>query len=366
VLAQLRAFAPVAWVPAFGGWLVTGHELALRVMREPSSFTVDDPRFSTAQVIGASMLSLDGTGHARHRSPFVASFRPLRVRESFAAAIAAEATRLLAELEPHGAAELRRSFAGPLAASIITRALGLPAAAVPALLRSYDAIVAAVTSITQGRGPTEAGAQAFEALDRRLHAVLERDEQGSVLAAARRSGELTGAELVSNAAVLLFGAVESTEGMICNAVLHLLTHEKWLEQIRQNAALLDATIEESLRLEPAAAMVDRYATANARLGAQPIGAGQLVRVSIAAANRDPAVFDEPDRFEPRRRNLRRHLAFAQGPHVCLGVHLARLETRIALASLIERLPRLRLDPARPAVVRGLVFRKPPALHVRWD
>ena len=93
--------------------------------------------------------------------------------------------------------------------------------------------------------------------------------------------------------------------------------------------------------------------------------GDLVRISIAAANRDPAVFDDPDAFAPGRPRPRRHLAFAQGPHVCLGIHLARLEARTGLATLLTRLPGLEPDPERPARIQGLVFRKPPAVHVRW-
>ncbi len=125
-------------------------------------------------------------------------------------------------------------------------------------------------------------------------------------------------------------------------------------------------IDESLRLEPAAAVIDRYATTDAALGGAAIGRGDLVRISIAAANRDPAVFERPDEFDPGRPNLRRHLAFAQGPHVCVGVHLARLEARASLRALLTGLPGLRADPQRPADVRGLVFRKPVALHARWD
>jgi cytochrome P450 len=113
-------------------------------------------------------------------------------------------------------------------------------------------------------------------------------------------------------------------------------------------------------------VIDRYATEDLELGGAQIAAGELVRVSITAANRDPAVFSDPDEFELDRPNPRRHLAFAQGPHVCLGIHLARLEARAAVAGLLSRFPRLRLDPERPAEIRGLVFRKPPELHVRWD
>jgi cytochrome P450 len=136
--------------------------------------------------------------------------------------------------------------------------------------------------------------------------------------------------------------------------------------VRADPALLDLAIEESLRLEPAAAVVDRYATADVELAGATIAQGDLVRVSIAGANRDPAVFSDPDRMDLERTDARRHLAFAQGPHVCIGVHLARLEARTALATLLERLPGLRLDPDRPSKIQGLVFRKPPALNVVWE
>ena len=112
-------------------------------------------------------------------------------------------------------------------------------------------------------------------------------------------------------------------------------------------------------------MIDRYATRDTRLGGASIRSRELVRVSIAGANRDPGVFDEPGRFDVRRRGARRHIAFAHGPHVCLGIHLARLEATFAIARLLDRLPLLRLDPARPSAPRGLVFRKPPSLHVLW-
>jgi cytochrome P450 len=154
--------------------------------------------------------------------------------------------------------------------------------------------------------------------------------------------------------------------MIANAVLALLDHPAELALVRSDPKLLDAAIDESLRMEPAAAVVDRYATVDVTLAGALICAGDLVRVSLTAANRDPAVFAAPDRFDLSRSNVRRHLAFAHGPHVCLGIHLARLEARVALAGLLTRFPGLRLDPQRPSAVAGLVFRKPPALHVVWD
>jgi cytochrome P450 len=156
-----------------------------------------------------------------------------------------------------------------------------------------------------------------------------------------------------------------TEGMIANAILHLLAHPDQRALVEEEPALLQPAVEESLRFEPAAAVVDRYATRDAELGGAAIRAGELVTVSIAGANRDPSSLPDPDRFDVGRPNSQLHLAFAQGPHVCLGMHLARIETHTAVRGALDRLPRLRLDPEQPSVVRGLVFRKPQTLHVVW-
>jgi cytochrome P450 len=364
-LTRLREREPVSWLPALNGWLVTRHDLALRVMRDAATFTVDDPRFSTGQVIGPSMLSLDGEEHVRHRAPFTAPFRPGAVGDRFSAAVDAVAERLIESFASDGHAELRSAFAGPLAASIIARALGLGAAESGRVLTWYTEIVAAVTEITAGRGIPAAGRAAFGELRGRLEEVVQTGGPDSLLGAAAADTELTSDQIVANAAVLLFGGIETTEGMIANAALALLERPGRIAQVGGDPKLLDAAIDESLRLEPAAAVIDRYATAGLELERAVIGRGELVRVSISAANRDPAVFADPDRFELGRANGRRHIAFAQGPHVCLGVHLARLEARAGLAALLARLPGLRLDPARPSAVRGLVFRKPPTLHVIW-
>jgi hypothetical protein len=366
LLARLRQHEPISWLPALDGWLVTRRDLALEVMLDPETFTVDDPRFSTAQVLGASMLSLDGEEHVRHRAPFIAPFRIAAVRERFATVAEARSRELIAALAPAGEGELRRSFAGPVAASIVARALGLEEGEVDSVLGWYDAIVASVTQITSGAEPSADGERAFALLRERLEPVLNDTSRASLLASAAADSELTSEQIVANAAVLLFGGIETTEGMIANAILHLLQRPEMLARVRGDHGLLDAAIDESLRLEPAAAVIDRYARKSIQLGEAAVGRGDLVRISLSAANRDPAAFESPDRYDLERPNGRRHLAFAQGPHVCVGIHLARLEAREALGALLEGLPRLRLDPARPAEVRGLVFRKPPSLHAVWS
>jgi cytochrome P450 len=364
-LAQLRAREPVSWLPALDGWLVTRHYLALRVLRDAATFTVDDPRFSTGRVVGRSMLTSDGRAHARHRNPFAPPFRRDAIHHRFTALVTAEVDRLI-DAMANGRAELRRGFAGPLAAAVVASVLGLEHVETGTILRWYDAIVASVSAISAGEPATPAGAAASARLRESVAEALDRDDSASLLAAAcQAGGGLTRSEVTSNAAVLLFGGIETTEGMIANAVMHLLAHPDQHAVVEADREVLPNAIEESLRLEPAAAVVDRYATRDVRIGEAEIRRGDLVSVSIAGANRDPAVFADPARFDVLRRNAGRQIAFARGPHVCIGMHLARLEARIALARLLHRLPRLRLDPDQPVAARGLVFRKPPALPVRW-
>ena len=295
----LRAAEPVSWLPSLEGWLVTRHDLVLAAMRDAQTFTVDDPRFSTAQVVGPSMLSLDGGEHDRHRAPFVGPFRAGEVAGRFAQTTEDEANRLIDALAPAGAAELRRAFAGPMAAAIVTRALGLGGDEVADVLGWYEAIVASVTSITAGTGATAAGEEAFAGLSDRLRSVIAGGDDSSLLAAAASGGSLSADQVISNAAVLLFGGIETTEGMIANAALYLLAAPGRAEAALADPAALSAAIDESLRLEPAAAVVDRYATADVTLGDAAIARGDLVRLSITGANRDPAVFADPDAFDPR-------------------------------------------------------------------
>ena len=152
---------------------------------------------------------------------------------------------------------------------------------------------------------------------------------------------------------------------MANLFGQLLSDVSLIAELRVDPRLVDAAIEESLRLEPAAAVVDRYASRDISIGGIDISPGDLVVVSLAGANRDPAVFPDPDRFDLRRPNLRRQLAFAQGPHTCIGLHLARLQTRCAVLDMLT-LPGLAGDPDRTSDPVGLIFRKPDAVWARWS
>lgn len=363
-LADIRRRGPIGWVDSIGGWMVVEHALAAAVMRDAERFTVDDPRFTTSRVVGPSMLSTDGAEHTRHRQPFVSPFSPRASRAYFAEFIQRESARLVNAFAGAGSAELRTELAAPLATACMQMALGLENIPVAELLAWYGDIVSAVADLTAGAALPDSGRTAYAALS---DAVLDatRTGHGFLREVADAAGALTTDEMLSNTAVLLFGGIETTEGMIANLLRHLLTDPASLNVIGHEPGLLDAAIEESLRLEPAAAVVDRYATQDVSIGDVQIGRGDLVVVSLAGANRDPAVFPDPDRFDPRRDNLRRQLAFAQGPHVCIGLHVARLQARCAAAEVL-RLPGVRLDVGRTSDPVGLVFRKPRSVGARWD
>ncbi|MFI5734760.1 cytochrome P450 [Kribbella sp. NPDC051587] len=355
--AAVAAIRPIGWMDALGGWVVSGRALAIAVMRDPETFTVDDPRFSTAQVVGPSMLSLDGPTHATHRRPFESPFTLPETRRRFTQPVEATVADLLARLRD--TADLRTTLAGPLSVAVVAYALGLPQASAATVLDWYTAISDSVTGVTAGRPVTPEGAAAFAELHK--HVASGIDSDGLLSAAAH---DLSTDQVVANAAVLMFGGIETTEGMITNALWHLLTHPDQLALVRADPALLPNALEESLRLEPAAAVVDRYATRDIELAGAHIRRGDLVVVSLAGAGRDPEIFTDPDTFDVRRTNARRHLAFASGPHICLGMHLTRLETQTAVAAVLD-LPDLQLQPDSPAP-RGLVFRKVPALNVTWS
>ena len=320
----------------------------------PQTFTVDDPRFSTAQVIGPSMLSLDGDEHARHRAPFAGPFRPGAVSERFADVAAAEAERLVDAIAPDGRAELRRAFAGPMAAAIVTRALGLAGEEADDVLGWYDAIVASVTSITAGDGPTRGGRRGVHALRERLEEVIADPSGDSLLAAAaaaeggahrrpdrlQRRGAAVRRDRDDRGDDRQRGADAARSG------------PTQLAAARADPAALDAAIDESLRLEPAAAVIDRYATADVTLG----GARDRPRRPRAplAGRRQP----RPGRVRRARRvrpRPRRAAATSPSPRArtCASACTSPGWRRAPrCTALLRPAARLRLDPERPAESAG--------------
>jgi len=188
----------------------------------------------------------------------------------------------------------------------------------------------------------------------------------STMVHAQEEGRLDEGELIANAILILTAGHITTVDQLSNGVHALLTHPEQLRKLRENPSLMKSAVEEMLRFCPAVPFIHRIAAEDFELHGRKIQKGQLVFLGMAAANRDPAVFPEPERFDITRQN-NKHLSFAFGPHMCLGAPLARVELEIGLAALLERMPDLRLDEAQPPRIKcnSLVFRGFEALPVRW-
>jgi cytochrome P450 len=361
VWARLRRHGDVVWVGELGGWVTLTRAAGARVMRDARTFTVEDSRFSTGRIVGASMLSTDGAAHAAHRRPWAEVFKPVAVRDRFTRTLREEVACLLDRLAVAPVPDLRTGLAAPLATAAMAAALGLDGLRVGQVLDWYRAMVAGVETVSRGGDPPVAALQVVAAIRDHVGRTLDGPRRDTVLTAAAETAA-DADRLAADVAILLFGGVDTAESMTAIAAYHLLTHPDALDQVRADPALLPGAIQESLRLEPAATRVDRYATADAQVAGARIRAGDLVIVSLSAANRDPGVFADPDRYDIRRADAADHLAFAIGPHYCLGVHLTTLQTTLALGMLLERFPGIRAAGPLPPVT-GFVFRKPSSLPV---
>ncbi len=187
-LAQIR---PIGWIEPLNSWVVTSRALALQVLRDPDTFTVDDPRFSTAQVVGPSMLSLDGNPHKTHRDPFESPFTLAETRRRFTDPVQQTVDELMAAAShsPGAArpsADLRTALAGPLSVAVVALSLGLPAAAASTVLDWYTAISSSVSGIAAGLPATAEGGAAFAELHK--HVASGIDSSDSLLATAAHAG----------------------------------------------------------------------------------------------------------------------------------------------------------------------------------
>ena len=358
-LSELRARTPVAWIPAMGGWMVTRRDLVVAMMRDPQTFTVDDPRFSTGQVVGPSMLSLDGPEHDRHRQPFANHFRATGVRRALVDAASARAQALVGVMAERGEGEIRTDIAAPLAVGVVAESLGLVDAD-PMIVRGwYDDIVDAVSRASTGRMVEAARPDSVDDLGRHVRASI--DTGVGLVADAVET--LSPDEVTSNVAVVLFGGIETVEGSIASAFALLLEDRSRWEELRADPDLTSNAVEESLRSTPSVLQLDRFATRDVDVEGARVRVGDFVMLSIAGANHDPATYPDPEAFDIRRANAKTHVTFARGPHTCLGMHLARLEVAEALRAAMA-LENLRL--VEKPVFEGVVFRKPRSVRVAWD
>jgi cytochrome P450 len=368
VLERLREAEPVTWVPALGGWLVTSYALARELLGRNEDFTVLSEANLVRASLGTMMLTSDGEAHDAQRAAFDAPFRMRAVRERFEAPMAARAEALVSALAPRGRCELASEFALPFATGVAADVLGLSLDDVPKLGRLYDAFAGAMTY--DGNPEPQRLADAARAeLNELLLGELARvraASDGSVTSAVATDSHhgLDDDALVAQLRVILFGAIETVQSLVVNAVVLLLDHPEQLAAVRADPGLRENAAEEAIRLIPPVSFVERWALRDLELGAVAIARGELVGISVPVVNRDPERFPEPARFDVRRPNARRHLGFAFGVHHCLGFNLARLQGALAIGVLVETLPGLRLVEAPEPT--GFAFRRPERVVVAWE
>ncbi len=366
-LDRLRDAEPVSWLPALGGWFVTGHAQAREALSPRAATTVEAEQNLVRASLGRMMLTSDSDEHTRMRAPFERPFRMREATELFGAAIAETAAALTDAIAPAGECELGADFAAPFAIGMAGRMLGLSLGDAARIDAFYDAFAGAM-SYDGNPEPQRLADAARAELDAILHTELGRCRSTpdasvtSQVANDPRAG-LTDPEIAAQLRVIMFGAIETIQGAVMNTMLLLLRNPDALAAATADSAVLTGAVDEALRMIPPVAFMERWARAPVEIGGVAIGAGEFVGVSVIAANRDPAVFADPLRFDVTRRNARHALSFSFGEHHCVGAHLARLETVTAVERLLAALPGLELvEVDEPS---GFAFRRPQRLQLAW-
>jgi len=314
------------------------------------------------------MFFLDPPDHPRIRKPLMRAFSP--------EAIAALEPRIQAVFRdildrvPSGVEiDFMRSIAHPFPAQVIGEMLGVPPDAWGQLTRWSDLFIEFFAGfqspIEVGRRANQANTEMLEYLSELIE--LKRAQAGSdvlsVMMHAVDSGDsLTRDELLAQGVLLLIAGHETTRNLIGNGMLTLLRHPEQMEMLRRDRTLLRGAIEEMLRYEGPLQGTSRLALEDFEFDGEKIPAGQSLFAAMGCANRDQRQFADPDRFDIARRN-NPHLDFGAGAHACLGLHLARLEARIAFGALLDRYERIELCEEDPQWAPALTLRGLKRLNV---
>ncbi|NUP19208.1 MAG: cytochrome P450 [Streptomyces sp.] len=378
VYRRLRDTAPVHRIAGPDGspaWLVTRYDDVREALADPR-LSLDKRHAAPGTYRGlalppaldANLLNMDPPDHTRIRRLVGRAFTPRRV-EQLRAPIRRTADRLLDTLGPHGTTDLIASYAAPLPITVICDLLGVPDRHRRDFREWTDALVAPDPARPQAAKEAVVAMLGFFTrllADKRKEPA---DDLLSDLVGVRESdGDRLGEdELMSLAFLILFAGYENTVQLIGNAVLALLRHPEQLAALRADPSRIPAAVEELARYDgPALLAIRRFPTEDVTIGDVTVPAGDTVLLSLSAADRDPARFPDPDRLDLGR-DASGHLALGHGIHYCLGAPLARAETEIALAALLERYPDIGLaDDAGPRWRRSLRARGLLALPVSYS
>ncbi len=377
----LREAEPVYRSRVFGAWILTRYSDALDVLRD-RNFTTDRSRVPMMRLVRRlagrdadfaaqlerNLLMIDGPDHRRLRGLVSKAFTPRRV-EQLRPRLQAIVDDLLDRAGEAGEMELIGDLANPLPVVAIAELLGVPPEDGP-LFRSWATELVQLLDPFQGQG-------GFEPMRRANHELFEyfrpllaarraepRDDLLSAMIAAEDDGRsLEELDLLALCALLLVAGHETTSNLVGNAVIALLRNPGERKRLQDDPGLIGSAVDEFLRYDGPIQLTDRVALADCEIGGRAIRRGQVVAVSLAAANRDPDRFPDPDRLDLARAD-NHHLAFGQGNHFCLGSQLAKLEAEIAVGSLVRRFPDLDGDPETVVWRRSMILRGPESVALR--
>jgi cytochrome P450 len=348
------------------GVTVLGYDECQTVLTHPDTYSSSIYSQVMGPVMGRTLLELEGAHHRAARALVSPSFRAALLDRWRSDLVEVVVHELIDSFAQRGRAELARDFTFAFPVQVIARIMGLPRQDYPRFQRLSIELLNVVYNWDCGI----AASAALTAYFSEILAERRRNPQDDLITMLSQSEidgtRLTDDEIFAFLLLILPAGVETTYRASGNLLVALLTEPERLDAVRADPGMMPGAFEEGLRWEPPITTVVRVAARDCELSGVAIPAGTNISVSVAAANRDPKRYPDPDRFDPARKNIA-HLTFGGGPHLCLGMHLARMEAVVAINALVDRLPGLRLDPnAPPPHVTGMAFRSPVALPVEFS
>jgi cytochrome P450 len=363
VLAQMREEAPAVLGRLHGqpAWVITRHAELRAAFKDETHFhsaTIQEP------LVGQTMQSMIGEQHRRNRGLISFAFIPSAIAEISSSLVEPLAHELLSEIGDEREFDLVSAFTRRFPAAVITRMLGIP-------VHDEKQFLDWAIKLFQFPWDPTGARLAWKRFTNYLKPILKerRKEPGedllSILIRAESEGQrLTDAEILSFIGILYPAGSDTAFKSMGSMMYGVLTHPDIREAAIAEPAIRSRIAEEAMRWEPPVALLPRRASLDSEIGGVTIRSGAQVIFAIAAANRDPRVFDRPDSFDPTRPRLKDSLVFGHGPHVCLGAELAREEMKIGLGVMLERFPDMRLVDADSVQVLGSILRGPRELRVR--
>ncbi len=367
IYAAMRACGPVMADPLVPNLFhVTGGAEIEAALKNAPVFSSSANKPVVAPFFGENFFHMDGEPHFRLRSLFSAAFTPAAISAYTTRLIEPELERVIAGLRGRRSLEFVSEFGAAFPLGVMARMFNVPVADFHRFKDWADTISVAFAGYPLV--PEEKRQAGFKAaaeladyvrpIVRDRMAAPRPDDMLGYLATIELEGHrLTEDQIVAFARGFLFAGVETTQRLLGWTMLGILSTPGLRDDVRADPALLDASIEEGLRWGSPVQAIYRRAMRDVTLGGVEIPKGSLVLLEIAAWQRDPRVFRDPDRFDPRRTDGS-HLAFGWGRHICMGAHLARLEARLGLGRFLATFPDARLDPAHEPEIRGIGLRSP--------